>query len=135
MPYILNETHNPDALSWVSSANAGEAAFPIQNLPYGVFSHRATDDPPRVGVAIGDRVLDIGACHQMDLFNGLSYEAAERCNVSSLNGLLALTPVHWSALRRRARATSRRRCARRWRTSPAPAEGSRRICCGSRSRP
>lgn len=101
MPYILNETHNPDALSWVSSANAHDAEFPIQNLPYGVFSHRATDDPPRVGVAIGDRILDVGACHQMDLFSGMAYVAAERCNTSSLNGLLALTPAHWSALRRR----------------------------------
>jgi fumarylacetoacetase len=101
MPYILNETHNPDALSWVPAANAHDAAFPIQNLPYGVFSHTATDDPPRVGVAIGDRVLDVGMVHRLDLFTGAAYEAAERCNASSLNGLLALTPLHWSALRRR----------------------------------
>lgn len=101
MPYILNETHNPDALSWVASANAHDAEFPIQNLPYGVFSHRSTDDPPRVGVAIGDQVLDIGACHQMDLFSGMAYVAAEQCNAPALNGLLRLSPAHWSALRRR----------------------------------
>jgi len=101
MPYILNETHNPDALSWVSSANAHEAEFPIQNLPFGVFSHVATDDPPRVGVAIGDRILDVGACHRMDLFSGMAYVAAEQCDAPSLNGLLALSPAHWSALRRR----------------------------------
>src|SRR5712672_4767142 len=31
--------------------------FPIQNLPYGVFSKRGL--APRVGVAIGDHVLDL----------------------------------------------------------------------------
>ena len=34
----LNETHDPSRQSWVESANAPESDFPIQNLPYGVFS-------------------------------------------------------------------------------------------------
>jgi len=33
--------------------------FPIQNLPYGVFKRRNTNDEPRIGVAIGDFVLDL----------------------------------------------------------------------------
>ena len=49
--------------SWVASAN-GDTDFPIQNLPYGVF-----DDGrgARMGVAIGDKILDLGAVdHGLD---------------------------------------------------------------------
>src|SRR5688500_10261750 len=40
---------------------APESHFPIQNLPYGVFRHRgaAGDSRPRIGVAIGDHILDL----------------------------------------------------------------------------
>ena len=41
----------PDARSWVASANAVECEFPIQNLPYGIYS--TADKPsPRVGFFI-----------------------------------------------------------------------------------
>jgi len=52
-----------DVKSWVASAN-GDTDFPIQNLPYGVF-----DDGrgARMGVAIGDQILDLGAVdHGLD---------------------------------------------------------------------
>jgi fumarylacetoacetase len=52
-----------DLKSWVASAN-GDTDFPIQNLPYGVF-----DDGrgARMGVAIGDQILDLGAVdHGLD---------------------------------------------------------------------
>ena len=39
------------ATSWVSGADG--SIFPLQNLPFGVFSHAATGRDPRVGVAIG----------------------------------------------------------------------------------
>lgn len=43
--------------SWVPSANTADAPFPLNNLPYGVFS---TPDRPRgLGVAIGDQILDV----------------------------------------------------------------------------
>ncbi|MEO9904350.1 fumarylacetoacetase [Nisaea sp.] len=45
--------------SWLSSANATGCDFPVQNLPFGVFSQDGED--PRCGVAIGDRVLDLAA--------------------------------------------------------------------------
>lgn len=38
--------------SWVASANAPETPFPLNNIPYGVFS--VGDGAPRCGVAIGD---------------------------------------------------------------------------------
>ena len=55
----LNATHDPARRSWVESANAHGADFPIQNLPFGVFSEG--DGLKRVGVAIGDRILDLTA--------------------------------------------------------------------------
>ena len=55
---MTDHTHAATARSWVASAN-GDTDFPIQNLPFGVFSpHGAA---PRGGVAIGDAILDIPA--------------------------------------------------------------------------
>jgi len=55
----IDATHDPALLSWVASANAPDADFPIQNLPYGRFRRRKVDEPWRIGVAIGDQVLDL----------------------------------------------------------------------------
>jgi fumarylacetoacetase len=61
MQDVLDETHDPTARSWVDSANDSATDFPIQNLPFGTFRRRGHDEP-RLGVAIGDRVLDVYAC-------------------------------------------------------------------------
>lgn len=48
-----------------------ESDFPIQNLPFGVFSVPAAGDVRRrVGVAIGDYVLDLAAIEAAGLFQG-----------------------------------------------------------------
>jgi fumarylacetoacetase len=52
-------TNDPTRESWLDSANLAHADFPIQNLPFGRFRPRATNDPFRCGVAIGDQVLDL----------------------------------------------------------------------------
>jgi fumarylacetoacetase len=52
-------THDPALRSWVASANALDADFPVQNLPYGRFRRSGSDEPWRIGVAIGDQVLDL----------------------------------------------------------------------------
>jgi len=58
----LDETHDPALESWVESANAPEAEFPIQNLPFGIFrSRRNRSEAPRGGVAIGEQILDLAA--------------------------------------------------------------------------
>lgn len=93
-----NETHDPALASWVETANAPTTDFPIQNLPYGVFRHRG--GAPRVGVAIGDRILDAGTCLTQGFLTGLAAEAAWECSERRLNGLMALGPKHWSALRK-----------------------------------
>jgi len=56
----LDDTHDPALDSWVASANEAACDFPIQNLPFGRF-RRAAGEDWRIGVAIGDQVLDLRA--------------------------------------------------------------------------
>ena len=84
--------------SWVESANESETDFPLQNLPLGVFRYR---EQARIGVAIGDQILDLRACGQAGLLTELPPAAITACSQESLNGLMALGPVIWSALRMR----------------------------------
>ena len=55
----LDATHDPKLRSWVDTANLPDTDFPIQNLPYGRFRRSAGTEPWRIGVAIGDHVLDL----------------------------------------------------------------------------
>ena len=96
---FLNETHDPALQSWVTSANVPDNGFPIQNLPYGVFREKGGDRDFRVGVAIGDKVLDLAALARLNLWTGPAGEALQACDAQTLNGLMALSPEHWSALR------------------------------------
>jgi fumarylacetoacetase len=54
---MIDATHHPELKSWVESANQAETEFPIQNLPYATFRRRG-EERTRLGVAIGDMVLD-----------------------------------------------------------------------------
>jgi fumarylacetoacetase len=59
MNTLLDETHDPGLQSWVRSAQDPDTDFPLQNLPYGRFNRKGVDEPLRMGVAIGDQVLDL----------------------------------------------------------------------------
>ncbi len=95
----INETHSAALRSWVASANVEQGDFPIQNLPHGVFRASGSGDALRGGVAIGDQVLDLGAAHAAGVFSGEAAVAAAHAAAAQLNGLLALGPRAWSALR------------------------------------
>jgi fumarylacetoacetase len=97
---MTNDTHRPDRRSWIESANAPRADFPIQNLPFGVFRDWEGDDAPRVGVAIGDLVLDVSAL-RATLFEGAARRAVEACTESTLNPLMGLGAEPARALRAR----------------------------------
>ncbi len=102
MARMLNETHDPALRSWVVSAQEPDTDFPIQNLPFGVARRRGEGDKPRVGVPIGDQLLDVVAALDAGLLgerDGDAAATAEACRGSTLNGLMALGPKHWSALR------------------------------------
>ncbi len=91
----IDVTHDPALTSWVESA-AGHPDFPIQNLPYGIFS--SGDGRPRAGVAIGDMILDLDAAAAA----GLLPEAARSvCRMPTLNALFTLPAADRVALRRR----------------------------------
>jgi fumarylacetoacetase len=96
----INETHDPHLRSWVESANRTGTDFPIQNLPLGVFRRALTPEPPRVGVAIGDAILDLLLCHRAGLLDG-DAAIGEACADPSLNRLCSLGPDAWASLRRR----------------------------------
>ena len=92
----MNDTHDPQRQSWVASANRPGGAFPIQNLPFGVF---AGPMGPTVGIAIGDQILDLRRC--AGLLASLPAATREACAAPTLNPLMALGPQSWSALRAR----------------------------------
>jgi len=98
----IDGTHDVSLRSWVASANEHDSEFPIQNLPFGMFS-RGGGDPAdrRVGVAIGDRVLDLRQAGERGLLSGLDGEIGRACRAPLLNDLMALGPPAWGALRAR----------------------------------
>jgi fumarylacetoacetase len=77
--------------TWVDGA-AG-SLFDLDNLPYGVFS--VDDEPARVGVRIGDQVLDLAP-----VAAGEMLEVAHVFEAASLNPLLELGRPTWSGVRR-----------------------------------
>jgi fumarylacetoacetase len=77
--------------TWVEGA-AG-SLFDVDNLPYGVFS-RADDDEPRVGVRIGDLVLDLAPVAAADMM-----EVAHLFEEPGLDGFLGAGRQTWSAVR------------------------------------
>lgn len=86
------------ATSWVESANHPGTDFPIHNLPFGVFASPPTYS---IGIAIGDRILDLRRCAGAGLLAGLPEETVNACSASILNPLMAFGRDHWAALRRR----------------------------------
>lgn len=96
----LNETHDINLRSWVTSANDINSDFPIQNLPYGVFRKKGTAENFRIGVAIGDRILDLAAAHALGVFSTLKSTAFDQAIRSNhLNALMELGNATWTTLR------------------------------------
>jgi fumarylacetoacetase len=94
----IDETHVASRKSWVDSAN-GHSDFPIQNLPFGIFS--CGDSAPRAGVAIGDKIFDLQAASAKGLFEGPAAEAVSATHGGTLNVFLALGSSARRAVRSR----------------------------------
>ncbi|MGH7101963.1 MAG: fumarylacetoacetate hydrolase family protein, partial [Acetobacteraceae bacterium] len=92
----LSATWDVRLKSWVASAN-GHPDFPIQNLPFGVFS--PAGGSPRGGVAIGDEILDLAAALEAGLLAGDGALAAAAAAGPELNAFLALGAGPRAALR------------------------------------
>ncbi|MDR1969195.1 MAG: fumarylacetoacetase [Burkholderiaceae bacterium] len=106
--YEIDATHDPARQSWVESANVGGTDFPIQNLPFGRFRGLGSQEPWRIGVAIGDQVLDA--------------RAAGLIATDDMNALMAASGADRRALRQQLSdglsAGSRQRAA--WEKALAP---------------
>ncbi len=79
-PPSTDETHDPALQSWVAAANDPATDFPLQNLPFGRF-RLAGETGWRIGVAIGDQVLDVcatGLLRSSDMSTLLQAAPAER---------------------------------------------------------
>ena len=81
--------------SWVETANDPNHPFPLNNLPYGVFSQG--EDDPRCGVAIGDSILDCRAAEEA----GLIDMGVPLFDVPFWNEVMEEGPELWARLRAR----------------------------------
>lgn len=89
--------NDPSLKSFVEVAP--DSHFPIQNLPFGVFSSDA-GQAPRVGVAIGDRILDLAVLEEAGLLPA-DPTGGRVFARSSLNAFIALGRDSWRQVRER----------------------------------
>jgi fumarylacetoacetase len=80
--------------SWVESANAPDCPFPLNNLPYGVFSTEGSE--PRCGVAIGDGILDVTLLEEDGV---IAPGESPVFDVPFWNDFMELGPEAWAAFR------------------------------------
>ena len=77
------KANNPNLESWVEVS--ADSDFPIQNLPLGIFK---TDSlAPRVGVRIGNSILDLKTLHVLGYLDNLPF-TLDLFDASTLNGLM-----------------------------------------------
>ncbi|MEE9473896.1 MAG: fumarylacetoacetase [Acidimicrobiia bacterium] len=89
-------TLDPQRRSWVEIPEGSD--FPIQNLPFGIFQRPG--ETPRMGVAIGDEVLDVAALAGAGLLDELNLPLGVYF-ADSLNPLLEFDRTIWRELRSR----------------------------------
>lgn len=79
--------------SWLEEANRSETDFPLNNLPYGVFSRDGEN--ARCGVALGSHVIDLAGLEQAGLIEESGFSQP------FLNDFMARGPQAWAHLRSR----------------------------------
>lgn len=91
----MHSTNDPVKRSFLPVA--ADSHFPIQNMPYGVFRKRA-GGPARLGVAIGDQVLDLTALEEQHLLP-MPRSDKRVFATGRLNEFMALGRTAWSDVR------------------------------------
>lgn len=87
--------NDPSLRSWVDTANLAGSDFPIQNLPFGIFSTPQLRTP-RAGVAIGDQVLDLSVLESVGLLTPAAHRVFDQ---TTLNDFIALGKNTWQRVR------------------------------------
>lgn len=67
------KANNPSLKSWVNIPENSD--FPIQNLPFGIFSLEG--ETPRVGVAIGTQIIDLKNLFELGYLEDTPFELAD----------------------------------------------------------
>jgi fumarylacetoacetase len=89
---VVDDSHDPALLSWVESANGGLTDFPIQNLPFGRFRRAGSKETRRIGVAIGDQVLDLKLAREQYPWTNSQDLLLKPLAEGNLNAFMALGP-------------------------------------------
>jgi len=92
----MTDTTSPNLRSWMPVPDGSH--FPIQNLPYGVFRPNA-GGAPRIGVAIGEHVLDLEAVERAGMLDAALLRAAGVFLEPDLNAFLAAGRPIWARAR------------------------------------
>jgi fumarylacetoacetase len=92
----MNKANDPSLTSWIEVSP--ESDFPIQNLPFGIFKTQSSSS--RVGVAIGDQVIDLAILNKSGFFDKLKIDNSVFTN-QYLNDFIALGKQTTSAVRER----------------------------------
>jgi fumarylacetoacetase len=82
--------------SWIESANTKQTDFPLNNLPYGVFT--VSDSDPHCCVAIGDMVLDVTSLEELEILEPSKNEKV--FNEPYWNSFMELGPETWALFRK-----------------------------------
>lgn len=85
-------------ISWVTVQESSD--FSLQNLPYGVFSSDKDGNDPRIGVAIGDWILDLRVLAQEGVFQDLNFDV-KTLESPTLNAYAALSKTVHQGVRQR----------------------------------
>lgn len=99
------EANNPNLKSWVDVPEGND--FPIQNLPFGIFS--TSSFTARPGVAIGEKILDLQHLSTKGLLDGLGFENSD-FNSFVLNQIINRGKTATTALRNRVSQLLREGC-------------------------
>jgi fumarylacetoacetase len=98
----LQATLDASRKSWVEPANAPSCDFSIQNLPFGIFSD-ALNTTRRVGVAIGDSIVDLAVLESAGLLSVPSSGSGSGSDSvfvrDALNDFIALGRDTWRSVR------------------------------------
>ena len=111
------EVNNPELTSWVRVP--ADSDFPIQNLPFGIFS--TADRSARPGVAIGEHILDLADVAAMGLLDDLGCDR-EDFEAPTLNAFIGRG--------KQATRAVRNRLGELLQSGATELSGSRRSCVG-----
>ncbi|CAN5688563.1 fumarylacetoacetase [soil metagenome] len=91
MTTTVPNPNDPELTSWVESAQKPGTDFPIQNLPFGLFRRAGKSEPLRIGIAIGDQILDLHAARRLHDWSSDVFGLMEPLAFGDLNRFMAFS--------------------------------------------